>query len=107
MIWLSVARQARPVCGSMDVYITFAKMHHGIEASVVDLGQYSAEHSNSCMFLACAASIAHRHLQGFADSELPGILGELIDEAGFFKQTSSIEELVEEHCQNRISILGR
>lgn len=107
MVWLSVARQARFVGGSLDQYITFAKRHHSIDTEAVDLGQYSAEHSNSCMFLTCAASIAHRRLQGFADAELPGILGEAIDEAGFFDQRSSIEELVREHRRDRISTLGR
>merc|ERR1719203_1332610 len=94
-IWLSIARQAGPVGGSLDEYVTFARKHHNLNAEVVDLGQYSAERSNSCMFLTCAASIAHRRLQGFTDAELPGVLGVAIDDAGFFDQRASIEELIQ------------
>lgn len=107
MIWLSVARQARPVGGSLDQYIACASRHHNIEVEVVDLGQYSAEHSNSCMFLACSASIAYRRLQGHADAELPGLLGEAINEANLFAQTTCIEDLIEEHGRSRLGTLGR
>jgi len=107
MIWLSVARQARHVGGSLDEYAKFAKEHHSIDTEVVDLGQYSAEHSNSCMFLTCAASVADRKLQGYADAEMPGLLGEAMNEAGLFAQTTCIEDLVKEHQRTRISTLGR
>lgn len=107
MLWLSVARQARPVGGPADEYITLAKRHHDVEVDVFDLGQYSAERSNSCMFLTCAASIGHRRLQGFADAELPGVFGTALEDEGLFHQTSSIEDLIAEHSRTRLGTLGR
>lgn len=107
VLWLSVARRARPVGGPADAYVALARKHHALEVSVVDLGQYSSEHSNSCMFLTCSAAIAHRRLQGHADAELPGLLGAALDAAGAFAQTTSIEDLVEEHSRTRLSVLGR
>merc|ERR1719215_975926 len=95
-LWLSVARQARPVGGPLDAYISVARKHHDVEASVVDLGQYSAEHSNSCMFLTCAISMANRRLEGHEDAVIPGILGEAIESSGCFKQTT-VDLLIEEH----------
>merc|ERR1712194_3791 len=106
LLWLSVVRQARPVGGSMDTYATIAKRHYDVETEVVDLGQYSAEHSNSCMFLTCAISMAHRRLEGFEDAVIPGILGQAIEDSGCFKQTT-FELLIEEHKRSRISALGR
>lgn len=107
MLWLSTARQARPVGGPAMAYIELAQKHHGVDVEVVDLGQYSAEHSNSCMFLTCAVSIADRRLKGYADAELPGVLGECLEAAGSFDQTFSIDELVEEHSRTRMGTLGR
>lgn len=107
LMWFSVARQTRPMDVKACPYVGLAKKHHDVEVKVVDLGQYSAEHSNSCMFLSCAASIADRRLQGFADAELPGVLGDGFSSVWSFSQEVSIEELVEDHARSRMSTLGR
>jgi len=106
MIWMSVVRQARPTSGPAASYVRLTKEHHGLQIDVVDLGQYSAEHSNSCMFLTCAVTLADRRLSGFSDAELPGLLGEALD-ASFSAQTVTTEDLVEEHHVNRGGVLGR
>jgi len=106
MLWLSTVRQARPVGGPSVAYVELAKKHHGIDVEVVDLGQYSAAHSNSCMFLTCAISIADRRLKGHADAELPGVLGACLESAACFDNSPSIEQLVEEHGRTRSGTLG-
>jgi len=107
MIWLTVARQIRPEKGSTAVYPALAQKHHNTEVEVVDLGQYSEKHNNSCMFLSCAAAVADRRLQGYDDARLIGMLGDMIEACAPFMQTSSIPELVEEHSRGRDSVLGR
>jgi len=57
--------------------------------------------------LVCAASIAHRRLQGFADADLPGIFGTALEETGAFQQVFAIGDLVDEHVRTRLSTLGR
>ncbi|CAE7305807.1 unnamed protein product, partial [Symbiodinium necroappetens] len=81
LLWLSVARQARPAAGepTPTVYPELAKRHHGISVEVVDLGQYSEKHSNSCMFLTCAITLADRRLQGREDAQLLGTLGDQLE----------------------------
>lgn len=109
MLWAGLARETRAIEGPMVVYVKLAKQLHGVDVTVVDLGQYSDEHSNSCMFLTCAASLAHRRLCGYADAELPGILGRAIGQSGLDQaaQCSTIEDLIVEHKQSRHSTLGR
>mmetsp|Transcript_81494 Transcript_81494/g.161787 ORF Transcript_81494/g.161787 Transcript_81494/m.161787 type:complete len:506 (+) Transcript_81494:50-1567(+) len=107
MLWLSTVRQARPVGGPTVAYIELAKKHHGIDVEVVDLGQYSAHHSNSCMFLTCAVSIADRRIKGYEDAELPGVLGMCLDSAARFDDSLTLEQLVEEHGRTRSGILGK
>jgi len=97
MMWLSVARGARPQGGPMDVYVELAMKHHGVKVEVVDLGQYSAEHTNSCMFLTCAASIADRRLQGYDDCWGLGLVHDQLEQACEWDQTTSTDELLVEH----------
>mmetsp|Transcript_16755 Transcript_16755/g.35253 ORF Transcript_16755/g.35253 Transcript_16755/m.35253 type:complete len:360 (-) Transcript_16755:45-1124(-) len=107
LLWLSVARQARPAAGSATptVYPELAKRHHGISVEVVDLGQYSEKHSNSCMFLTCAATLAERRLQGREDAQLLGALGDRIE--AIAPTAQAIPKLIDEHLQDRCSTLGR
>jgi len=109
MLWFSVVRQARPTAapGTIAPYVALAKEHHNIAVEVVDLGQYSAEHHNSCIFLTCAASLADRRIKGCADADLPGVLGEALAAAFGAKSTVSIQDLVAEHTRCRVSSLGR
>jgi len=106
MLWLSTVCSARPVGGPMMAYVELAKKHHGIDVEVVDLGQYSAGLSNSCMFLTCAVSIADRRIKGHADAELPGILGACLESAASFDDSLTLEQLVEEHGRTRSGTLG-
>lgn len=108
MLWLSVARQARPVGAPVDTYAKLTKQHHGIDVEVIDLGQYSAKHSNSCMFLVCSAALADRRSQGYEDAILPGLLGDaLLEAAPDTNAVASIDELIEQHRRNRSGTLGR
>lgn len=106
MLWHTVARQARHVGAPVSAYVELALKHHSVKTEVVDLGQFSADHSNSCMFLTCAAAISDRRLRGFADAELPGWVGQAIAEASPEQQTCSIEDLIEWHRKDRRSMLG-
>lgn len=108
MLWLSVARQARPVGAPKDTYARLTKEHHGIEVEVIDLGQYSDQHSNSCMFLVCSAALADRRSQGYDDAILPGLLGDaLLEAAPDTNAVASIDELIEQHRRHRGGTLGR
>lgn len=109
MIWLKVARQARPTRAPVQVYTQLAKDHYGLDADVVDLGQFSAEHSNSCMFLCCAVSIADRYVRGFDDAKLPGVLGLAMDEAGLgsHNELLTVDELAQQHKETSLGTLGR
>lgn len=108
MLWLSIARQARPVGAPTELYISLAKEHHDVEVEVIDLGAQSAEHTNSCMFLTCAATLADRRAKGYEDAMLPGLLGEaLYDAAPDGNAMASIDELIEQHRRNRSGTLGR
>ncbi|CAK0832826.1 unnamed protein product [Prorocentrum cordatum] len=60
MLWLTAARQARPVGAPVDAYVSLAKKHHGVGVEVIDLGGASAKRNNSCMFLTCSAALADR-----------------------------------------------
>lgn len=105
MLWLSVARKALPSDGPLAVYIGLAKRHHNFEAEVIDLGQYSAKHSNSCMFLTCAVALADRRERGHDDGPL-GTVAEKIEAALPFGQAISLADLIQEHQQDRCSTLG-
>lgn len=109
LLWLSVARQARPAPAAGEptptVYPELAKRHHGISVEVVDLGQYSEKHSNSCMFLTCAITLADRRLQGREDAQLLGTLGDQLE--AIAPTAQAIPKLIDEHLQDRCSILGR
>lgn len=109
MIWLTIARQARPVRAPVRAYIKLAREHHGLDVDVLDLGQFSAEHSNSCMFLCCALSIADRHIRGFEDAHLPGGLGEALEACGLDSQNEilTVDALVEQHRQTSRGTLGQ
>jgi len=108
VLWLSVARQARPVGAPVATYIALAKKHHEVEVEVIDLGQFSAERSNSCMFLTASAALADRRAKGYADACLPGVLGSLIEEAApDGNAIASIDDLVEQHRRTRLGTLGR
>lgn len=107
LLWFSVARQTRPIKAPVSLYVSLAKKHHNIDVEVIDLGQYSQKHCNSCMFLTCSVALADRRLKGYADAELPGVLGSALESCGVFEQTSSVEELVAEHQRHRDSTLGR
>jgi hypothetical protein len=107
MIWLAAARQARPVGAPVGAYVELAKKHHGIRVEVIDLGQYSAQHSNSCMFLTCAAALSDRRFQGHADAIPPGFLGDAILAAcPESNATASVDELIEQHRRHRSGSLG-
>lgn len=107
IMWHSVARSVRPVGGSTEMYVTLAQQHYGLEAEVVDLGQYSAERSNSCMFLTCAASIVFRHQRSIDGADLPRVVREIwgVEEAGI--KAASMDSLLEEHRAERAGVLGR
>lgn len=108
MLWMAVARQARPVGAPVATYARLTKEHYGLEAEVIDLGQYSAKHSNSCMFLTCSAALADRKAQGYEDSILDELLGEaLVDAAPDTNAVASIDELIEQHRRHRSGTLGR
>lgn len=109
VLWVGIARATRPAEGPSTVYAELASKHHAVQVTVVDLGQYSAEHSSSCMFLTCAAALAERRLCGYADAELPGLLGETLGSAGLDQaaQLSTIEELIGEHLSDRKGTLGK
>jgi len=83
-------------------YVQLAQKHHGVRVEVVDLGQYSAEHSNSCMFLSCAVGIVDRRIKGLAGA-LPAVLDAIL---AFEPQARSVEALVEAHRADRCSTLG-
>lgn len=107
VMWLSVARQARAVCGPGAVYVDLAKQHHGVDVEVVDLGQYSVTHSNSCMFLTCAVALADRKLGGHADASIPCLLGESLDAALVGREDLKLQDLISEHLRDRSSALGQ
>lgn len=108
VLWLSVARQARPVGAPVATYIALAKKHHEVEVEVIDLGQFSAERSNSCMFLTASAALADRKAKGYADACLPGVLGALLEEAApDGNAMAPIDDLVEQHRRTRLGTLGR
>lgn len=108
MLWLTIARQARPVGAPTATYIALAKKHHDIDVEVIDLGAGSAEHTNSCMFLTCAAHLAERRSKGYADAVLPGVLGDALDAAApCGNAMSSIDELIEQHRRTKSGTLGR
>jgi len=108
MLWMTIARQARPVGAPTAAYIALAKKHHGVEVEVIDLGAGSAKHTNSCMFLTCAAELADRRAKGYADAVLPGLLGDaLSDAAPDGNSMASIDELIEQHRRCRSGTLGR
>lgn len=106
MLWLSIARQTRPSKGPLAVYLDLAKKHHGVDVEVIDLGQYSAKHSNSCMFLTCAVALAERREKGHDDGPL-GVVGDHIEVSAPFGQTISLPDLIQEHQENPYSTLGR
>eukprot|EP00928_Gymnodinium_smaydae_P090686 TRINITY_DN74446_c0_g1_i1.p1 TRINITY_DN74446_c0_g1~~TRINITY_DN74446_c0_g1_i1.p1 ORF type:complete len:496 (-),score=77.54 TRINITY_DN74446_c0_g1_i1:248-1735(-) len=107
MLWLSVARSARATGGSASIYVALAEKHHGVRVEIIDLGQYSAERSNSCMFLSCAASIYDLRMRGHEDCWGLGNLKETLEGACGWHQGRSTDELVAEHRQNRSGALGR
>lgn len=108
MLWMTIARQARPVGAPCEAYISLAKKHHGVEVEVIDLGAGSAKHTNSCMFLTCAAELADRRAKGYTDAFLPGLLGDALDEAApATNSVASIDELIEQHRRCRSATLGR
>eukprot|EP00929_Paragymnodinium_shiwhaense_P065351 TRINITY_DN32772_c0_g4_i1.p1 TRINITY_DN32772_c0_g4~~TRINITY_DN32772_c0_g4_i1.p1 ORF type:complete len:558 (+),score=84.45 TRINITY_DN32772_c0_g4_i1:80-1675(+) len=107
VLWLSVARQTRPVGSPLDVYVGLAQKHHGVKVDVVDLGQYSAEHNNSCMFLSCAAAIADLRLQGRDDCWGLGALAQCLEEATDWSRVRNVDELIREHKAERTGPLGR
>eukprot|EP00930_Biecheleria_cincta_P078426 TRINITY_DN65889_c0_g1_i1.p2 TRINITY_DN65889_c0_g1~~TRINITY_DN65889_c0_g1_i1.p2 ORF type:complete len:447 (+),score=83.26 TRINITY_DN65889_c0_g1_i1:75-1415(+) len=107
MLWLTVARQVRPVGAPVEVYVTLAEQHHGVKVEVIDLGARSAKHTNSCMFLTCAAALADRRAKGYEDSP-PGVLGDLLAAAApGGNDMTPIEELIEQHRRTRAGTLGR
>lgn len=107
MLWLSEARQVRPVGAPVEVYVSLAKQHHGINVEVIDLGARSAKHTNSCMFLTCAAALADRRAKGYEDFP-PGVLGDLLVAAApGGNDMTPIEELIEQHRRTRAGTLGR
>mmetsp|Transcript_169757 Transcript_169757/g.539178 ORF Transcript_169757/g.539178 Transcript_169757/m.539178 type:complete len:202 (-) Transcript_169757:284-889(-) len=89
------------------MYITVAKQNHGLDVEVVDLGQYSAEHSNSCMFLTCAASIIHRHQNSSGEVDLPEVVRSAWGDDEARIKSTTMEELEHEHRSQRAGILGR
>jgi len=106
MLWHSVARQVRPKGGGSSIYVDLAWKHHQKRVEVVDLGQFSTERANSCMFLTCAVSLADRRLKGFADAELPGILGAVMTAECVRERGEDVNYYIEEHRRNRCSMLG-
>ncbi|CAE7496977.1 unnamed protein product [Symbiodinium sp. KB8] len=112
LLWLSVARQARPAPAAGEptptVYPELAKRHHGISVEVVDLGQYSEKHSNSCMFLTCAITLADRRLQGREDAQLLGTLGDQLEAIAPTAQTAgtAFPTLTHWHCARHMSSGG-
>lgn len=106
MLWLSIARQTRPSDSPLSLYVDLAKKHHDVGVEVVDLGQYSAKHNNSCMFLTCAVALADRRERGYDDGPV-GLVGEQIEAAVPFGQAISLADLIHEHLQDRCSMLGQ
>jgi hypothetical protein len=106
-LWLASARRTRPTLGPAAAYVRLAEKHHGVKVEVVDLGQYSAERSNSCMFLTCAASIADRRLQGYDDCWGLGVLKDSLERSAHWDQTTSITDLVAGHKRDRSGTIGR
>lgn len=108
MLWLTVARQARPVGAPVELYIALAKQHHDVDVEVIDLGAGSARHTNSCMFLTCAAALADRRFHGYEDAIPPGVLGDaLADASPDGNAMASIDELIEQHRRHRAGTLCR
>jgi len=108
MLWMTIARQARPVGAPTEAYIALARKHHDLLVEVIDLGANSAKHTNSCMFLTCAAELADRRAKGYDDAFLPGLLGDLLVEAAPSSNSmASIDELIEQHRRTRAGTLGR
>jgi len=108
MLWLTVARQARPVGAPVDTYIKLANQHHDVTVEVIDLGAASSKHTNSCMFLTCAAALADRRAQGYEDATPPGYLGDaLLDASPDGNAMAPIEEIIEQHRRTRAGTLGR
>eukprot|EP00434_Breviolum_minutum_P025107 symbB.v1.2.022180.t1/scaffold1915.1/size133927/8 len=89
MLWLSIARQTRPSDSPLSLYVDLAKKHHDVGVEVVDLGQYSAKHNNSCMFLTCAVALADRRERGYDDGPV-GLVGEQIEAAVPFGQAGTV-----------------
>mmetsp|Transcript_6695 Transcript_6695/g.18011 ORF Transcript_6695/g.18011 Transcript_6695/m.18011 type:complete len:440 (-) Transcript_6695:13-1332(-) len=108
----TLAQQAgmQPQGGPKHAYVGLAKEFHAVDVEVVDLGQYSAEHSNSCMFLTCATMLADRRLQGHADAQLPGVLGVLLEASappGALEEgLLAIDDLIAQHNRGRGGTLG-
>jgi len=107
MLWLSIACTTKANGGPASIYVKLAEKHHGLKTDVVDLGMYSANSVNSCMFLCCAASIADRRLQGHDDCFPIGFIQEQLESACDWSGSQSIEKLVQEHkADPRASTLG-
>lgn len=107
LLWLTVARQARPVGAPVEVYVSLAKQHHGIDVEVIDLGQFSAKHSNSCMFLTCSAAIADRVSLGLHELPPGPLRDDIAAAAPCSNAGSPIDELIEQHRRTRSGTLGR
>merc|ERR1719401_2557966 len=106
-IWMQVARQARPIGAPAQVYVSLAAEHHCVSVEVIDLGQYSTKHANSCMFLTCAAAIVDRQARGVGTLP-PGELGEmLVSAAPGTNAGSPIDDMIEQHRRTRAGTLGR
>jgi hypothetical protein len=114
LLWLTAARQAKPVGAPSAAYISLALKHHGVDVEVIDLGQYSAKRGNSCMFLTCSVALAHRRVQAMAEGREdvlpPGLLGQALEAAAPHTNSpsvSSIDDLIEQHRRTRHGTLGR
>jgi len=108
MLWLTVARQAKPVGAPVAVYTALAKDHYNVDVEVIDLGAASAENTNSCMFLTCATALADRRTKGYDDACCLGVLGDaLMEAAPACNAMFSIDELVEQLRRHRAGTLGR
>jgi len=107
MVWLSFVRQV-PQKGA-DTYVVLAKRHYNIDVVIFDLGQYSADHSNSCMFLTCAITLLDQHLNSCDDTFVGGLgmIGDVLTRLVPDPTAVTLENLVEAHHSWRGSTLGR
>lgn len=108
--WMNVVKSARPIGGPTDVYVDLAKRKYGLHVEVLDLGQFSASWSSSCLFLVCAASLLHLECAGTVIEPLTVFCpGEALE--GFrpsdMNFTMAADDIIRDGLENREGVLGQ